>query len=310
MTATACSTTGATIRTIAKVFTAHTQKEGAGFLVNRPFPGRVISDADSDPFLLLDELGPMDADRKSFPGAPWHPHRGFDTVTYLKKGEGAHQDSMGNKGVVRAGEVQWMSAASGIIHDEGREHPGGELHGFQMWVNLPALHKMDPPRYQHLTKETFQWVDFGKNSKVKVIAGSIEGATKSPFTLTVPVLYADVNLGADSSVELPIDSSFETAIVYVYDGEGIVYNGPRDVTGTLVYRKDTVVYSSEPIANSVLKITSTSGVSVMVMAGKRIGEPVARYGPFVMNTQAELDQAVKDYQTGKLVREKGSMVSF
>ena len=137
-----------------KKFKAHSQKEGAGFVVRRPIGGPHLLDSVADPFLLLDELGPVEYAKGEFPGAPWHPHRGFDTVMYLKEGEGAHRDSMGNSGVLRAGDCQWMTAASGIVHDEGRDHPGGTLHGFQCWVNLPAKHKMDPPKYQDVFGHT------------------------------------------------------------------------------------------------------------------------------------------------------------
>eukprot|EP00486_Rosalina_sp_Unknown_P014844 CAMPEP_0201593864 /NCGR_PEP_ID=MMETSP0190_2-20130828/191358_1 /ASSEMBLY_ACC=CAM_ASM_000263 /TAXON_ID=37353 /ORGANISM="Rosalina sp." /LENGTH=157 /DNA_ID=CAMNT_0048053257 /DNA_START=107 /DNA_END=577 /DNA_ORIENTATION=- len=122
-----------TNRKIMKQFQAHSQKEGAGFTVHRPIGGYNMNEKESDPFLMLDELGPVVYGPGEFEGAPWHPHRGFDTVMYIKHGEGTHQDSMGTKGIIRAGDVQWMTAGSGIIHDEGKDHPGGLLHGFQMW---------------------------------------------------------------------------------------------------------------------------------------------------------------------------------
>jgi quercetin 2,3-dioxygenase len=270
-----------------------------------------VTDALTDPFLMLDELGPKEYAKSEFEGAPWHPHRGFDTVMYLRAGEGRHQDSMGNSGIVRAGEVQWMSAASGVIHDEGREHPGGLLHGFQMWVNLPAKHKMDPPQYQQLTADTFQWVPFGTNSRIKVIAGEVPGIAKSPFSLRVPILYADVEAGGGAEGYVPVPEEMQTAMVYVYDGDGSVFNGSTDAGhATTVRRKDTVLYAESGGGISFTTPKDGAGVKFLVMCGKRIGEPVARMGPFVMNTQDELQRAVRDYHEGKLATVKGEVRTF
>jgi redox-sensitive bicupin YhaK (pirin superfamily) len=228
-------------RRLAKVFRAPSQTEGAGFVVQRPFPSRELKDAVADTFLMLDEFGPAMVNKKS-PGAPWHPHRGFDTVTYIRHGSGAHQDSMGNKGVVGAGEVQWMRAGSGVIHDEGTPDTAkdGEWvsHGFQLWVNLPQTMKMAPPNYEQLTKDTFAWRSLdgwygSEGASCKLIAGRIpapptadadaEGATAaaadiaSPFTaLAVPVLYADVEVRPGGRVSIPVPDDLDTTLVYVY----------------------------------------------------------------------------------------------
>eukprot|EP01083_Nonionella_stella_P050197 133604_1 len=146
-------------RKIVKHFQAHSQKEGAGFTVHRPIGSWHMNETESDPFLMLDEVGPKVYKIDEFEGAPWHPHRGFDTVMYMKSGEGTHQDSMGTKGILVAGDVQWMTAGSGIIHDEGKDHPGGLLHAFQMWVNLPKKYKMCDPQYQQITAKNFPFLE-------------------------------------------------------------------------------------------------------------------------------------------------------
>jgi redox-sensitive bicupin YhaK (pirin superfamily) len=339
--------TAPSIRRIAKIFTAHRQREGAGFIVSRPFPSRNLADADTDPFLLLDALGPTMVDHRS-PGAPWHPHRGFDTVTYFKRGSGGHQDSMGNKGVVREGEVQWMRAASGVIHDEG--HPGitrndapRPSEGFQLWVNLPAALKMSAPDYRHLTAETFVWRDYAVHgatgTKVKVIAGELgeeAAGLRSPLTdaLAVPVLYADVDMAPGGKCHLPIPDGMQTALLYVYRGAARVFNGAKDGAGGEVRRGDCVVYdtsdggarveamegdeyppydpAAEPTTTEELEEANQKhhGVSFLLLAGRRIGEPIARQGPFVMNTEAEIEQAFRDYQRGTLATTKATETRY
>jgi redox-sensitive bicupin YhaK (pirin superfamily) len=348
-------------RRIVKIFPAHRQKEGAGFVVTRPFPSVNLKDVDTDPFLMLDAFGPTMVDHTS-PGAPWHPHRGFDTVSYFKQGAGAHQDSMGNKGIVRQGEVQWMRAGSGIIHDEGnpgltRDDPPRPMEGFQVWVNLPAHLKMSPPDYRQLTAETFVWQDFtahgATGTRVKVIAGDVseQGAggeaespgsdaapsgVRSPLTdvLSVPVMYVDVDMAPGAQALLPVPAGFETALVFVYAGTVRVFNGDKDAGGSSATRGDCVVYSTddggirlaapavdEYVAETPLpeqpttddlerKAREYNGASLIVLAGKRIGEPIARHGPFVMNTDAELRQAFADYHAGKLATVKAQETKY
>uniref|UniRef100_A0A7S1MCV2 Pirin n=1 Tax=Neobodo designis TaxID=312471 RepID=A0A7S1MCV2_NEODS len=328
-------------RRIVKIFTAHRQREGAGFIVTRPFPSANLKDADTDPFLMLDALGPTMVDHRS-PGAPWHPHRGFDTVTYFKRGAGAHQDSMGNKGVVKEGEVQWMRAGSGVIHDEGnpgltRDDPPRPSQGFQLWVNLPARLKMSPPDYQQLTAETFVWRDYvahgSQGTRVKVIAGDLSDGSdgvRSPLNdaLSVPVMYVDVDMKPGANAVIPIPAGYETALVFVYAGSVRVFNGDKDAAGSPANRADCIVYASDdgalrlatPAADEyapsepVPETPTTDdlereareyhGASLLVLAGQRIGEPVARHGPFVMNTDEELRQAFADYHSGKLATVK------
>lgn len=312
-----------TVRRVNKVFTAHSQKEGEGFIVQRPFPSRNLTDEQTDPFLMLDEFGPKPADANA-PGAPWHPHRGFDTVTYMKSGCSAHQDSLGNHGFMQPGEVQWMHTGSGIIHDEGvpkdmtqeeLEKYGKQSHGFQLWVNNPTELKMTPPAYHHLTAKTFAWKPWGPSSEVKLFTGSFalggHGEERSPLELPIPILFADAVVTSNSNgvaTEFPIDPEMDTCIVYVYGGEGRVYDGSGDEAGTVIKRQDTVFFSTpvEAAKDTIkLRATVSGGLKVLIMAGKKIGAPVARYGPFVMNTEEEILQAFDDY-SGKLAAAKAT----
>jgi len=299
-------------RHIEKVYTAHSQSEGAGFIVHRPFPSSSVSDERADPFLMLDELGPKEYKKGEFEGAPWHPHRGFDTVMYLKAGEGKHQDSMGNSGIVKAGDVQHMSAASGVIHDEGRDHPGGLLHGFQMWVNRPAARKMDPPSYQHLTKQSFPFQEIKPGLKVKIIAGELPGLpVKSPMKLVQPIMYCDVNIdGTDAEkITIPVPEEMATCLVYVYSGEGYIYGGgeKREIkrTSSIVLGK-----SGSNIEVQWKKGEEAQVLGFLVMCGKPIGEPIARRGPFVMNTREEVLTAMMEYQQGTLVKHKATEIVY
>lgn len=303
------------LRRILKVGKAHTQLEGAGFEVRRPFPSRAIPDSMADPFLLLDEFGPVDREAGG-PGAPWHPHRGFDTVTYLKAGESAHQDSMGNSGRLVAGEVQWMRAGAGVIHDEGRDHPGGLSHGFQIWVNLPQALKMSPPMYQQLSAETFVWTEYpsaaNHKTKVKVIAGELP-CSKSPLELSTPVLVADIVVERRGRAQILVPADLDTAIFYVYGGEGRAFDGADDKVGSVVRNGDFVVFQEPEESLRTTRAATFLGVEnsgddelqILLLSGKKLREPIARAGPFVMNTEAELEQAYKDYRAGTLAQVKG-----
>lgn len=287
------------MKQVVKTFTAISQREGAGFIINRPIGSGQITDKESDPFLLLDELGPREYKKGEFEGAPWHPHRGFDTVMYMKAGEGKHQDSMGNKGILRAGEVQWMTAGAGILHDEGRDHPGGLLHGFQMWVNLPAKSKMVPPGYQQLGVDNFKFFEVTPGVRGKVIAGKL-GAYESKLTPITPITYIDFNLDAGAKYEYIIPAGSDTTIVYIYEGKGKVCKKPaeRKVTFLLGDKGESVVLEAETAFN------------LLLLSGTKIREPIERYGPFVMNTKKEIRKCLDDYRNGTLATIKGKAVTY
>jgi len=312
------------IKSILKSFVAHTQSEGAGFIVNRPIGySRHLSDKEADPFLMLDELGPKYYNKGEFEGAPWHPHRGFDTVMYLKEGYGTHQDSMGNKGTLGPGDCQWMTAGKGIIHDEGRNHPGGMLHGFQLWVNLPKEKKMCDPKYQTITSKNFRSVEVRKSINVKAIAGSVvsettsdKSAVTSPIKPIQPINYFDYSLEPNSGPyvhKIPQWEELTTVIVYVYNGKGHFVDGKNDTTETdkkwvAVERKRTLYFG--PGECIEFKSTDKDKLEFLLLVGKPLKEPIARRGGFVMNTEKEILKAFEDYKAGKLATIKGEELIF
>lgn len=301
------------MKQVLKKFTAHTQREGGGFIIRRPIGGQDLSDAEADPFLLLDELGPKDYQPGEFPGAPMHPHRGFDTVMHMLQGRCDHQDSMGNSGTLAEGDCQWMTAASGIEHDEGKNHPGGVLHGFQMWVNLPAAKKMNDPYYQDVPANAIPIIAINELLSVKILTGECNG-TKAVIETDTPVQYLDFRAKVGAEFTHPIPPVMDTCIVYVYHGSG-VFNGvdAGDGETLLLGEGDHVSFQCK----SVFSPTERGNVGgyeedlrFLLLSGKKLKEPVARHGPFVMNTRAELVQAFTDYQSGQLCRVKGEMKKF
>ena len=264
------------------VITAHEQMEGGGFLVHRPFPSMALPDM--DPFLLLDEMGPTEPGPREAVGAPDHPHRGFETVTYMLAGKMEHKDSHGNHGVLGPGDVQWMTAGSGVVHSELPEpafyETGGRMHGIQLWVNLPAKDKMMQPRYQDIpaAKMPEGHTDGGT---VRIISGSYQG-TGAIIDTIVPIQYLHVRLDGTVPVTIP---EGHNGFVYILSGEVITSAG----TGT-----DHQLVRLTPGDHDL-----TGHADCLVLSGPPLGEPVSRYGPFVMNTREEIYQAVRDFQEGR-----------
>lgn len=267
---------------------------GDGFPVRNLIPGNTVGEQLS-PFLLLDYAGPEKFDPTDSPrGVGEHPHRGFETVTIVYDGVVAHRDSTGNGGVIGPGDVQWMTAASGIVHEEMHEKEwakkGGAFHAIQLWVNLPRSHKMSSPGYQTLLKADIPAVELGGEAgHLRVIAGEFRGI-KGPAKTFTPVHLYDVRLKGGSMVEITVPSSFNTA-VFVLQGE-VSVNGSEPV-------KEAELARLDPNGKRITIVAATD-TTVLVLAGEPINEPVARSGPFVMNTKAELVQAVNDYQAGKM----------
>eukprot|EP00465_Bigelowiella_longifila_P005661 CAMPEP_0185260204 /NCGR_PEP_ID=MMETSP1359-20130426/8829_1 /TAXON_ID=552665 /ORGANISM="Bigelowiella longifila, Strain CCMP242" /LENGTH=307 /DNA_ID=CAMNT_0027846371 /DNA_START=98 /DNA_END=1024 /DNA_ORIENTATION=+ len=284
-------------RTVVKKFKAVTRKEGAGFTIHRPIGDTQMSTAMTDPFLMLDELGPITYGKGEFEGAPWHPHRGIDTVMYLKEGQGDHQDSTGNKGTLYAGDCQWMTAGSGIIHDEGRNHPGGKLHGFQMWINLPKKHKWTDPAYRTIrSNEKPHYTNKDGSVQANIIAGTV-GDVKAKIQPVVPIQYIEFMLEPNAAYTHNIPKEMETCIVYVYEGDGTFSS--KEVKAE---RRSTLLFSKD--GGAVSFAAGEKGLKFLLLAGKKLKEPVAWHGPFVMNTQEEIMDCIRDYQNGKLVRAK------
>lgn len=275
--------------------------EGAGFRVRRPFPTMQLDHF--GPFLLLDEMGPADNAPGEAKGAPDHPHRGFETVTYMLDGELEHKDSVGNRGIILPGDVQWMTAGAGIVHSEMPSasimERGGRTHGFQLWVNLPANAKMRRPRYQELTRDEFPVVDLD-GGKLVVVSGNAFGA-RGPAETHVPITYAHLLLDANGDIQMDLDPTL-VAFVYVFRGSGAVGTPPVSVRGG-----DAVLFDESK--GTIRVAAADAGLEAMVGAGPRLNDPVVRYGPFVMNTRAEIAQAIFDYQSGQMgsIEPEGSL---
>lgn len=267
---------------------------GDGFPVRNMIPGTGV-DEQLSPFLLLDYMGPEyfpPTDRRL--GVGEHPHRGFETVTIMYQGKVAHRDSTGSGGVIGPGDVQWMTAASGIVHEELHEKEwakrGGMLEGIQLWVNLPKSFKMSKPRYQTLVSEQIPVVELaGEAGRMRVIAGEFRGK-KGPAKMFSPVHLYDLRLKAGHGVELSLPEGFNTSV--------FVLHGRVVINGLQVAREAELALFGHKGERVVLYAEEDS--TMLILGGEPINEPIARYGPFVMNTQAELLQAVEDYQAGRM----------
>jgi redox-sensitive bicupin YhaK (pirin superfamily) len=284
-------------RPVAKVITAHRQAEGAGFIVRRPFPGD-LSFAEADPFLLLDHAGPMVNGPGEAKGAPWHPHRGFETVSYILDGEIAHHDTNGGGGVIAEGDTQWMTAGGGILHDElpteRMYRAGGPAHAVQLWINLPPALKMTLPRYQSITKDALRLLtsDDG-GALIRLIAGDIAGFSGPGVTHT-PITYAHVTLAPGAELSVPWNPTFN-ALAYVLTGRGTA--GPE---GRAVEEGQLVVFGPGDHLVVAAAGRQAEPLDVLLLGGLPIRAPIAHYGPFVMNTREEIAQAIDDYRAGRL----------
>ena len=281
-------------RNVSQVVAAHRQLEGAGFAVYRPFPSTSLEML--DPFLMLDEKEPTDYQPGEAKGAPDHPHRGFETVSYVLEGETEHMDSLGNQGVIRKGDVQWMTAGDGIIHSEMPSQKirtdGGRVHGFQLWVNLPAIHKRTTPRYPAITADQIPVVE-GDGWRAIVIAGEVLGA-RGPAGTHTPICYSHITLTPTGSLELELPGDHQIGL-YVFNGAGLF--GAKQ---TRVQEHEMAVFEPGDGTVHLSAAHPCSDTEILLMAGRPIGEPVARHGPFVMNTEAEVFQAMKDYEAGRM----------
>jgi redox-sensitive bicupin YhaK (pirin superfamily) len=272
--------------TISHQIRAQLAVEGDGFTVRRPFPTASLTHL--DPFLLFDHMGPVEFEPGRGIGTPWHPHRGFETVTYVLEGDMEHRDSLGNHGHMSPGDTQWMTAGSGVLHKEGpsiaSQEAGGRVHGLQLWVNLPAAEKMTAPAYQDLRASANARTETN-GAVIRVIAGDLFGL-HGPGSTRTPISYAHLTLepGASARTDLPVGHN---VLVYPMVGSVIV-GATRLDEGVLG------VATGDELNLEGVDATS----EVIVLTGQPIGEPVARYGPFVMNTEQELRDAFRDYERG------------
>jgi hypothetical protein len=286
-------------RPVSKVVTAPTQLEGEGFQVRRAFPHADFKD--SDPFLLLDHLGAVEYAPGEAKGAPWHPHRGFETVTYIMDGAFEHHDSTGGGGYIADGSTQWMTAGAGILHDEMPPEwliqKGGLFHGTQLWVNLPRTLKMTPPRYQDIAADKVLLLasDDG-GALIRLIAGDLD-EYKGPGATWTPITYLHATVHPGSQLQIGWRPDFN-ALAYVLSGSGkagsegaSIREGQLAVFGA----GDAISIQADDRQDSRAPV-----LDVLILGGKPIREPNIFYGPFVMNTREEIVQAVEDYRAGRL----------
>ena len=274
-------------RPVVRVVSGQPTSDGAGVRLTRVIGTQTLSYL--DPFLMLDEFG-SDDPQAYIAGFPDHPHRGFETITYMLDGRMRHRDNHGNEGLLTAGAVQWMTAGRGIVHSEMPEQESGRMRGFQLWLNLPAVEKMGPVEYEDIVAERVPAVELPGGGCVKVIAGSYAGVAGPAPARTTQPLYLDVTLPAGGLFDAPVDAD-KAAFLYVYEGTVVV--GPGATAAIAAPRL------AELGTGDRVEVRATAAARFLVIAGRPVREPVARYGPFVMNTAAEIHEAISDFQQGK-----------
>jgi len=278
-----------TFRSIVSKIVPQWVSEGAGVRLRRSIATRTLDYL--DPFLLFDHFGSDNPD-DYLAGFPMHPHRGIETVTYMLAGEVRHGDSLGNQGTIHAGDVQWMTAGGGIMHEEMPGSVDGRMEGFQLWVNLPASDKMMTPRYREFTSEQIPLVERPNGAKIWVIAGEVDGVCGPVTEVLADPTYLDVELqpGCEEQFPAPAD---HTAFVYLFEGSG-------QVAGEEIRESPALLVLGE---GDVLEVQALDeSMRFLLVMGRPLHEPIARYGPFVMNTQEEIHQALRDLRNGTFVR--------
>jgi len=276
-------------RTIERVLKGSKTSDGAGVSLTRFLHGINLQKR-LDPFLMLDAFGSDDPDQY-IAGFPDHPHRGFETITYMLEGSMLHRDSAGNEGLLNSGDLQWMCAGSGVIHSEMPQQVSGRMEGFQLWLNLPASDKMCEPWYQDISGTSVPQIQLDNGAVVRVVAGSafgVEGVVQRPVT---EPLYLDVELPAGVNIKHELAADLN-AFVQLYQGEIKIDNEQASAPNMLIL-------SNEPAANMV-EISAQQDSRYLLVAGRPLNEPIEQYGPFVMNTKEEIYQAVQDFREGRL----------
>ena len=299
-----------TFRPVVETTTAQPAMEGAGVHLHRVFG--FGDTTQTDPFLMMDDFR-NDVPAHYERGFPWHPHRGIETITYVLEGEVAHGDSLGNNGVLGAGSVQWMTAGSGILHQEmPKGNAAGQMHGFQLWANLPSALKMTDPRYQDITGNDVPQIIDDDGTVVKIITGNFWGKTGPVDGIAADPLFLDVSIPPNGRKTLPVDTR-ANAFAYVFAGQGSFVDAStpvgvrveKEVAGEELNIRDltgnrTLVRFGN--GDDVTVQAGPDGVRFLMIAGRPLEEPVAWHGPIVMNTQAELQQAMRDLQNGNFIK--------
>jgi len=278
-------------RKIKKILKSRPTIEGAGVHLKRAFGYAHIPQL--DPFLLLDDFHSNNPE-DYIKGFPWHPHRGIETITYLLSGEVGHGDSMGNKGVIHPGDVQWMTAGSGIIHQEMPQgDQKGTLWGFQLWANLPASQKMMPPRYRDVKKETIPEITLDNGIRIRIISGTVHGTQGPVKDIVIDPEYLDVTVPSNSAFTHEVKTG-HTVMAYIIEGEGYFDKGKEPAESLILFDE----------GDEVCITTINNSVRFLLISGKPLREPIAWDGPIVMNTQEELRIAFEEYHNGTFIKHK------
>ena len=277
-------------RTVARIVTPQRVIEGAGVRLRRSFPTQALDYP--DPFLLFDHFG-SENPADYLAGFPMHPHRGIETVTYMLAGAVTHRDSMGNAGTIAGGDVQWMTAGRGILHEEMPQPRDGMMAGFQLWVNLPAKDKMIPPRYQEIAANTIPEVRREDGVRILVIAGAADGVRGPVTEIVADPTYLDISVPANLTCRQPTPRG-HAVLAYVFEGEGS-FGGSGGRTGTAVSAPKMVVFDD---GDYVEVRSGSQPLRFLLMSGKPSHEPIVRYGPFVMNTWEEIEQTLGELRAG------------
>ncbi len=280
-----------TTRKIKKILSAKATMEGAGVRLKRVFGNPEMPLF--DPFLLMDDFH-SDHPDDYMAGFPMHPHRGIETITYVLQGSVAHRDSMGNKGVINRGDIQWMTAGSGIVHEEMPQISKPGLWGFQLWSNLPASHKMMPPRYQEVPEASIPTVSPKEGVNIKVICGEVAGVKGPVQEIITNPEYLDISIQAGTTFDISVPGG-HTVFTYVIEGEAVF----GDSASVFVPKEQVILFED---GDTVRITTHDAAVRFLLVSGKPIGEPVAWHGPIVMNTDDEIKTALREYQNGTFIK--------
>ncbi|NTW32937.1 MAG: pirin family protein [Bacteroidetes bacterium] len=280
------------LRKIKKIYKSQPTLEGAGVFLHRVFSNPQVPEF--DPFLLFDDFS-SDEKSKYIKGFPWHPHRGIETITYILEGSVEHADSMGNQGIISKGDVQWMTAGSGIIHQEmplGNEK--NRMCGFQLWANLPASHKMMSPRYREVKSNEIPEVTTDNGTKIKIISGTYNNVSGPVKDIITEPEYLDMSMPSDSSF-IHTTKRDNTVFIYIFEGAVCVANNEE----TIITKGSAILFEK---GESIKVISKNEKSRFLLISGKPIGEPIAWYGPIVMNTEDELMLAFDEYQNGTFIK--------
>ncbi len=276
-------------RSVERIIVGQATSDGAGVKLTRVLTQNLQRRL--DPFLMLDAFG-TDNPGDYIGGFPDHPHRGFETVTYMLDGRMRHRDSAGNEGLLSGGGVQWMTAGRGVIHSEMPEQEHGRMEGFQLWLNLPARDKMCPPWYRDIPAAEIPRLQTAEGVSVRVIAGASHGVAGAMQREHTEPLYLDL--------QLPPGAVFEQALAASHNAFVYVYRGALDISGQVVPRQRMAILADTPGSDGVRLRAGSEGARAILIAGQPLNEPIAQYGPFVMNTNEQIFQAVQDFQAGRL----------